>query len=428
MAVERAQRRLAAILAADVVGYSRLMEQDEVGTLTALKFRRKEILEPLVAEHQGRVFKVTGDGVLVEFASAVNAVQCAVDLQRGMAAANDGQPADRHIVLRVGVNLGDVIVEGNDLYGDGVNIAARLEAIAEPSGIIVSGTAHDHVGTKVKVGFEDLGTQTLKNIAQPVRAYRVSATPAVPVSAPKPLSDKPCIAILPFTNMSGDPEQEYFSDGLTEDIITELSRFTHLLVAARNSTFTFKGRAVDVKEVGQKLGARYVVEGSVRKAGNRLRVTAQLLESTTGNHLWAERYDRDLQDIFTVQDELVRAISGAIPGHVDRYALENLRRKPPENLTAYDCERRGRWALTHWNEGLQVALQWFKKAVEADPNYAMAHAGIALTYAYLIPASGLPEGTTIALAKPHAQRATVLDDHNPTVHAYAGLAYTELRA
>ncbi|MGH6932938.1 MAG: adenylate/guanylate cyclase domain-containing protein [Dongiaceae bacterium] len=425
------ERRIAAILAADVVGFSRLMEADEAGTLAALKARRRDLLEPLVARHHGRVFKVAGDGVLVEFASAVNAVQCAVDLQQAFAEANAELPDECRIVLRVGVNLGDVMVEGGDLYGDGVNIAARLENLAEPGGILVSGTAHDHIGTKVKVGFEDLGAQTLKNIAQPVRTFRVmlpsstqrgrEASASERVGAT--VSDKPSIAVLPFTNMSGDPEQEYFSDGITEDIITELSRFRNLLVVARNSSFTFKGQAVDVKEVGRKLGARYVVEGSVRRAGNRVRITAQLLESTTGNHLWAERYDRDLADVFTVQDELVRAISGVIPGQLDRYAVENLRRKPPDNLTAYDCELRGRWALNHWNEGLSVALEWFEKAINADPNYAQAHAGIALIYGYYIPALGVPPETAIARAKEHAQRATVLDDRNPTVHACAGLAY-----
>ncbi len=424
MAEERTQRRLAAILAADVVGYSRLMEADEAGTMAALKARRREVLEPLVTRHRGRIFKVAGDGVLVEFASAVNALQCAVDLQHDMASANAGHPEDHHIVLRIGVNLGDVMVEGSDLYGEGVNIAARLESLAEPGGILISGTAHDHIKSKVKVGFDDLGAQSLKNIAEAVRTYRVTGTPRVSPAVTKATADKPSIAVLPFTNMSGDPEQEYFSDGLTEDIITELSRFRNLLVVARNSSFTIKGQAVDVKEIGRKLGARYVVEGSVRRAGNRIRITAQLLESATGNHLWAERYDREMEDIFAVQDELVRAISGVIPGQLDRHAVENLRRKPPDNLTAYDSELRGRWALTHWNEGLSVALEWFEKSAKADPNYALAQAGIALVYAYQIPAHGLSPESTIARAKDYARRATVLDDRNPTVQAYAALAYS----
>jgi len=250
MAEERVQRRLAAILAADVVGYSRLMEQDEAGTMAMLKARRKAVLGPLVAVHQGRVFKVTGDGVLVEFASAVNAVQCAVELQHAMSTANGDLQDDRHIVLRIGVNLGDVMVEGGDLYGDGVNIAARLQAIAEPGGVVISGTAHDHVGTKIRVAFEDLGNQALKNIAQPVRAFRVSVIPAATVATSKPVTDKPSIAVLPFTNMSGDPEQEYFSDGIVEEIITALSRMRSLIVIARNSSFTYKGRSVNVKRAG----------------------------------------------------------------------------------------------------------------------------------------------------------------------------------
>jgi adenylate cyclase len=283
------ERRLAAILAADVVGYSRLMEDDEAATLAALKSRRKDVLDPLVAKHQGRVFKTTGDGVFVEFASAVNAVQCAVDLQQAMAAANDGQPDDHQIILRIGVNLGDVMVEGSDLYGDGVNIAARLEALAEPGRILVSGTAYDHIKSKVKVGFDDLGSQTLKNIAEPVRAYRVSGTPDVAVTAQKLVTDKPSIAVLPFTNISGDPEQQYFSDGITEDIITELSRFHSLLVIARNSSFQYRDKSVDIRRVARELGAQYVVEGSIRRIADRVRVTAQLIDAKSGSHLWAER-------------------------------------------------------------------------------------------------------------------------------------------
>jgi len=308
MAEERVQRRLAAILAADVVGYSRLMEQDEEGTLAALKGRRREVLEPLAAHHQGRVFKVTGDGVLVEFASAVNAVQCAVDLQQAMAAANGDQPDDRHIVLRIGINLGDVMVEGSDLYGDGVNIAARLEAIAEPGGILVSGTAHEHIKNKIKVGFDDLGSQTLKNIAEPVRAYRVTGTPAVTVAASKPATDKPSIAVLPFTNMSGDPDQQYFSDGITEDIITELSRFHGLFVIARNSSFQYRDKAVDVRLVARELGVQYLVEGSVRRMANRIRITAQLIDARTGSHMWSERFDCSISELFEVQDEVARTI------------------------------------------------------------------------------------------------------------------------
>jgi adenylate cyclase len=275
------ERRLAAILAADVVGYSRLMEQDEAGTLATLKLRRKQVLEPLVAHYRGRIFKITGDGVLVEFGSAVNAVQCAVDLQQKMASANTDRPDAHRIVLRIGINLGDVMVEGSDLYGDGVNISARLEGIADPGDVLVSGTAFDYVRNKVNTAFDDLGPQTLRNIAEPVRIYRVAGTPRVPVAAAIVSSDKPSIAVLPFANMSGDPEQQYFSDGITEDIITELSRFRELFVIARNSSFQFRDRSVDVKRIGRDLGVGYVVEGSVRKAGDRIRVTAQLVEVAT---------------------------------------------------------------------------------------------------------------------------------------------------
>jgi adenylate cyclase len=281
-------RRLAALLAADVVGYSRLMERDETGTLALLKSRRREVLEPLVSKHQGRVFKFMGDGVLVEFMSAVNAVQCAIDLQRNMAEANGDLPDDRRIVLRVGVNLGDIIVEGSDLYGDGVNISCRLQGIAEPGGILISGTAFEYVRNKVKAIFEDLGSQTLKNISEPVRVYRVVGMPQVTVASPECASGTPSIAVLPFLNMSSDAEYEYFADGITEDIIIELSRFRSLCVIARNSSFVYKNRSVNVREIGRALGVQYIVEGSVRRVGEQVRVTAQLLESATGKHLWAE--------------------------------------------------------------------------------------------------------------------------------------------
>jgi adenylate cyclase len=336
------ERKLAAILAADVVGYSRLMAQDETGTLSALKARRKEVLEPLVARYKGRTFKVAGDGALIEFASAVNAVECAVELQRGMAEANSGAPEDRHIVLRIGVNLGDVMVEGGDLYGDGLNIAARLEGITEPGGILVSGTTYDHAKNKVKAVFEDLGVQALKNITEPVRVFRVRPDGVGEAQRPAvALPDKPAIAVLPFTNMSGDPEQEYFSDGITEDILTELSRFRSLLVIARNSSFAFKGKATKVEEIAKELRVAYVVEGSVRKAAGRIRITAQLIDAANGTHLWAERYDRDLEDIFAVQDEVVRTVVASVAGRVDVAGAEVAKRKPPESLVAYDYVLRG---------------------------------------------------------------------------------------
>ena len=341
MAEERVQRRLAAILAADVVGYSRLMERDEAGTLAILKDRRKNVLEPLVARHQGRVFKVTGDGVLVQFGSAVDAVQCAVDLQQAMAASSEDLPDDRHIVLRIGINLGDVILDGNDLYGDGVNIAARLEGIADPGGILVSGTAYDHVKNKINVGFDDLGVQSLKNIHEPVRVYRISGTPRVSIAGPDVTSGKPSIAVLPFNNMSGDAEQQYFGDGITEDIITELSRFRQLHVLARNSSFRYRGQDVDVVRAGRELGVQYLVEGSVRRIGDRIRITAQLVEAESGHHVWAERFDRKQEELFAVQDQVVRTIAGTLVGRLNAAGVERAKRKQPASLVAYECVLRG---------------------------------------------------------------------------------------
>jgi adenylate cyclase len=336
MAEERVQRRLAAILAADVVGYSRLMEQDEAGTLATLKARRKEVLEPLIVRHQGRIFKVTGDGVLVEFGSAVNAVQCAVDLQQRMAAANGDLPDARRIVLRVAVNLGDVMVEGGDLYGDGVNIAARLEGIAEPGGILISGTAYDYIKNKVPVGFDDLGTQTLKNIAEPVRVYRVVGTPAVQAKPSGASTDRPSIAVLPLANMSGDQEQQYLGDGITEDIITELSRYRSLRVIARNSSFQFRGPSVDLAAVRRKLGVQFVAEGSIRRIGSHLRLAVQLIDTATESHVWAERYDREAKDIFAVQDDMSRAIAAILEGRVAASGAEQARRRPTKDWAAYD--------------------------------------------------------------------------------------------
>jgi adenylate cyclase len=417
------ERKLAAILAADVVGYSALMETDEAGTFARLRAGRKELFEPEINKHHGRIFKLMGDGLLAEFSSVVDAVECAVTLQRGMMERNASVPEAERIEVRIGINLGEVIVEGEDCYGEGVNIAARLQELAEPGGICVSDKVSKEVEKKLAFGFEPMGEQMVKNMAEPVRVYRIAGRPRVSVTTPKAATDKPAIAVMPFVNMSGDTEQQYFSDGVTEDIITELSRFRNLFVIARNSSFTFKGQAVDVKEVGRKLGAHYVVEGSVRKAANRVRITAQLVEATTGSHLWAERYDRDLEDIFAVQDDVVRAIAGAIPGQLDRVAVEQLRRKPPNNLTAYDYELRGRWAYLHLAEGLTVALEWYKKAVGADPNYALAHAGLSMTLIYGILSLGMPPEETLASSKEHARRAVTLDGQNPTVLASAAYTY-----
>jgi len=420
MAEQRSQRRLAAILAADVVGFARLMEADEAGTMAALKSRRRVVLDPLVARHQGRIFKTTGDGVLVEFASTVNAVQCAVDLQQAMAKANEGQAADHQVILRIGVNLGDVMVEGGDLYGDGVNIAARLEALADPGGILVSGTAFDHIKSKVKVGFDDLGAQTLKNIAEPVRAYRVSGTPAVAVAAPKLAADKPSIAVLPFTNMSDDPEQEYFSDGITEDIITELSRFHSLLVIARNSSFQYKGKNVDLRRVARDLNVHYVVEGSIRKLGGNVRITVQLIDAETGNHLWAERYDRKLEEIFEIQDEIVGGIAARVAGKVATAGMAKVRRKGTTNLAAYDYLLR---ALDHFNRtgGGDTAsvIQMLREAIKADPNLSQAYAWLTIVLLYHFwPEAYAPvlDWTNVDRAIEAGKRAVELDGEDTLGH------------
>lgn len=422
MAEERVQRRLAAILAADVVGYSQLMEVDEAGTLAILKLRRRDVLDPLVAKYQGRLFKTTGDGVLVEFGSAVNAVQCAVDLQRGMAEANAGQPDDRHIILRIGVNLGDVMAEGGDLYGDGVNIAARLEASAEPGGVMVSGTAFDHVKNKVKVGFDDLGTQALKNIAEPVRVYRVVGTPVVAPATTKAATGRPSIAVLPFNNMSGDSEQQYFSDGMTEDIITEISQFHDLLVIARNSSFQYRDKMADVKRIGRELGAQFVVEGSVRKVGSRVRITAQLIDAGTGNHLWADRYDRDLADVFALQEELAHAVAATVGGRVQAAARGRATHLNPAGLTAYDLVLRATaLKLKNTKSDTLQARALAQRAIEIDPTNARAHAFYAAINFNIWMAHWMAERESLFKdIYRHAEHAVALDDSDSIVLCMLG--------
>jgi TolB-like protein/class 3 adenylate cyclase len=375
----RAQRRLAAILAADVVGYSRLLDLDEQGTLAALKGRRKEILEPLVRDRQGRVVKVMGDGVLVEFGSAVNAVSCAVELQKRMAAANEGLAADRQINLHIGINLGDVVVEDGDLFGDGVVVAVRLQAMAGAGDICVSGSVYDQVKRKLDCGFDELGPQAIKNVAEPVSVYRIRLSTASEdggpaEKAPLPLPAKPSIAVLPFTNMSNDPEQEAFVDGLTEDLITDLSRTSELFVIASNSAFAYKGKHVDVRRIARELGVRHLLEGSARRAAGRVRINAQLIDAIAGDHLWAERFDRSLEDIFAVQDEVTGKIVEALVGRLTTAPARNR----PSNLEAYDLCVRAR-AL-----GLQTALTakeaifLLNRAIALDPEYAEAHRWLAL--------------------------------------------------
>jgi TolB-like protein len=425
MAEERAQRRLAAILAADVVGYSRLMQLDEAGTLATLKSRRTEVLQPVVSRHRGRVVKLMGDGVLIEFASAVDAVECALQLQEAMEAANVDLPEDKRIVLRVGINLGDVIVEGGDLYGDGVNIAARLEAVAEPGTIFVSRTVFNHVRGKVKVGFEDLGERALKNIAEPVQVFRLKQSAGADVVRPAlALPDKPSIAVLPFQNMSGDPEQEYFADGMVEDIITELSRFQGLFVIARNSSFTYKGRTLNVKQVGRELGVRYVLEGSVRKAGDKVRITGQLVDTSTGGHLWADRFDGGLADIFDLQDQVTTNVVAAIAPKLEQAEIERAKRKPTESLDAYDCYLRGLAEAYRWTqEGNNEALKMFYRAIELDPDFASAYGWAARCYSQRKNAGWMADrAKEIAEAARLARQAADLGWDDPVALWTAGLA------
>ncbi len=374
------ERRLAAILAADVVGYSRLMGQDEAETLERLKSLRRQLVQPKIKGHGGRIVKLMGDGLLAEFPSVVEAVQCAVDIQQDMAGREPGLPDEHRIRLRIGVNLGDIIVEGSDIYGDGVHVAARLEGLAEPGGICISGKVYEEVRNKLPTAFEDLGEREVKNIAEPVRVYRwtdAAADPMPGTVGALTLPDKPSIAVLPFVNMSADPEQDFFADGITEDIITELSRFKDLLVIARNSSFAFKGQARDVKEIGRKLGVRYVVEGSVRRAGERVRVTAQLIDAINDNHLWAERYDRELTDIFALQDEVTRAIVTAVAPQLASVERERAKRKPPESLDAWECYQRGLWHLYHVStEHNAKAKDYFGRAIALDPGFATPHAAL----------------------------------------------------
>jgi adenylate cyclase len=442
--MERVERRLAAILAADVAGYSRLIGAAEEGTLARLRAIRRELADPKIAEHKGRIVKTTGDGLLVEFASVVDALRCAVEVQQAMAARNAGaEPANR-IDFRIGIHQGDIVVEDGDILGDGVNIAARLEALADPGGICVSARVQEDAAGRLDLAFEDLGEPELKNIARPVRVYRVTLThpaadaPGSPLSrnagegaerrrreageglsAALALPDKPSIAVLPFANMSSDPEQEFFADGIAEDVITALSRYPSLFVIARNSCFTYKGRAVDVKQIGRELVVRYILEGSLRKSGNRIRVTAQLVEAETGNHLWAERYDRDLADIFAVQDEITEAVTIAIAPAVAQAEQQRAMRKPPGSLDAWAAYQRGRWHFSKM-EPVDNALaeEFFQRAIDLDPNFAGAYCGLAFaqhTGARLFQTRSLTEAQHSAEAL--ARRAVTLDSGDAEARA-----------
>ena len=419
------ERRLTAILAADVVGYSRLMGVNEIGTLSALKALQADFIDRKIAQHQGRIVKLTGDGMLVEFPSVVNAVACAAEVQRGMRDRNDRVPQDRRIEFRIGVNLGDVIIEGEDIFGDGVNVAARLEEIAPVGGIAVSQSVRDHVGKRLHLIFEDIGERRLKNIERPIRVYSVSLdapseqTSGAALAHPQ---EKPSIAVLPFINMSGDPEQEYFSDGITEDIITDLSKVSGLFVVARNTAFTYKGKSVEVQEVAKRLGVNFILEGSVRKAGSRVRVTGQLIDGKTGGHMWADRYDRDLTDIFAIQDEITHAIVEQLKVKLLPQEKKNIAQTPTDNVEAYTYYLRGRQFIERRSKAYyQLARQMFAKAVELDPLYARAYAGMADCDSFLFLHYHV-DNVAIDDILATSAKALALDSDLAEAHASRGLA------
>ena len=473
MSAERQKRRLAAILAADVVGYSRLMERDEAGTLARLQQLRSELIDPLIASHRGRIVKLMGDGALVDFASVVDAVACAVEIQRGMAERNAEVPKDRRIELRVGINSGDIIIEGDDIYGDGVNVAARLEGLAEPGGILISGTAHDQIEGKLGCGFACLGEKEVKNLDRSVRVYRVLSEPAAAGSVrdpgrPRrrrtalataaaalalaagsglwlwdtywrlptveaasvermafPLPDKPSIAVLPFENVSADPGQDYFADGITEDIITELSKVSGLFVIAHNSTATYKDHAVEIRDVAEDLGVRYVLDGSIRRAGDQVRIAAQLVDATSGRYLWAERYDRDLAGIFAIQDEVTRKVVAELAVTLKADENERLFRPHTQNFDAYDLFLRARKA---WDppteENLLKGRELFEQVIELDPEFAGGYAGLSLMHSLFVQ-FGLSTAPEVDLAKAYelARKAVEVDDAFGWAHTALGTAH-----
>ncbi len=471
---DRIERKLAAVLAADVAGYSRLMGVDEEGTLTEWKAHRRTIVDPSIKEHHGRIVKSTGDGILVEFASVVDAVRCAVEIQRGMAGRNAEVPPEKRIELRIGVNLGDIIVDAGDIFGDGVNVAARLEGLAEPGGICISRVVRDEVRDKLALGFEDMGEREVKNIARPIRAYRVRTESAPSARAPigrpggengparpdrrrrlwaatavvvilvagigiwlipglysrpgmtQAAAERASIAVLPFSNLSGDPQQDYFSDGLTEDILISLAHFPQLFVIARNSTFAYKGKSVAVNEVGRALGVRYVLEGSVQKAADRVRITAQLIDAQSGGHLWADRYERPLSDVFAVQDEITERIATTLVSNIERAAIEAARRKAPENLGAYDLYLQGReLRRTSLKPKLLEAEQLFEKAISLDPSFAPSFAELALSQFLAISLQWDPSRKAEFLDKgfSYARRAIALAPSLPLASLVLGDLY-----
>jgi adenylate cyclase len=429
MADSRINRKLAAILVADVVGYSRLMEADEAGTLGALKRHRETIFDPAVAAHNGRVVKLIGDGAIVEFGSVVDAVNCAVSVQRSSPSSPDAAMRQSTIVLRIGINLGDIIIENDDIYGDGVNIAARLEPLAEPGGICVSSIVHESVGNRIDVRFQDGGEIRVKNIDRPVRVWKwhPNKTDVVAnASAPTPQVERPSIAVLPFINMSGDAEQEYFSDGISEDVITDLSKIGGLIVIARNSSFAYKGRSVDIRVVGRELGVQSLLEGSIRRAGNRVRITAQLIDATNGAHLWADRYDRDLTDVFAVQDDVTRRIVDALKVTLSPAEKARLADSGTPNVDAYDCYLRGRELLAmnpKNRERFEQASKLFVRALELDPGYSQAYAALSMAYNldYQNRWSNNPD-TSLRLAKQNAELAIEKNPNEPFARLVAAWA------
>jgi len=424
MVEERVQRRLAAILAADVVGYSHLIGIDEEGTLARLKQVRKAFIEPKITENGGRTVKLMGDGTLVEFPSAIDAVRFAFDLQREMEQQNAALPENVRIVFRIGINLGDIVIDGDDILGDAVNIAARLEGIAQSGGICVSGKVYEEVNGKLDIEFDDLGPQEVKNIAQPIPVYRIVLGLQAPslehTKATQPLPDKPSIAVLPFDNLSGDAEQEYFGDGIAEDIITALSHFRWFFVIARNSTFSYKGKSLDVRTIGQELGVRYVLEGSVRRGGDRLRITAQLIEAATGNHLWAEKYDGAMEDVFDLQDRITEGVVGAVEPSVRLAEIERARRKRPDSLDAYDLYLQAlphAWIFTEAE--VEKAIRLIDKALRIDPGYAAAHGLAAWCNGHFLSFPGDSRG---AVSVRHAREVLGPDTDDPLALAFAGWA------
>jgi adenylate cyclase len=404
------------VLAADVAGYSRLMAADEVGALNQLRSLRGATVDPLVARHRGEVVGTAGDSFLVAFASAVDAVACAIAWQQACAEAADAQPADRRMLFRIGIHLGDVIPESGTIYGDGVNIAARLEKLAQPGGVVISRAIRDQVEGRLDLAFTELGRQDLKNIARPIEAFEIrrgaaAAKPAAPAVSGASSNEKLSIAILPFSNMSGDKEQDYFSDGITEDIITEISRFRELRVIARNSSFAFRGQNLEIPEIARRLGVQFVVEGSVRMAGNRLRITAQLIEAGSDRHIWAERYDRDLDDVFAIQEEISQTIASIVAGHVKTVGAARTKARPTESLSAYDLFLRARSLFSHY--GLtEKRMALLTRAIELDPDYAMAHALMANTL--------LTQTSTMAIWRHASEQPSLPGERSPSIRMSPG--------